>query len=135
MSSNTAPLSRLLSRPIGKYSYLSQPLGVGLFAILIITAAILFFGDSQVERSVVRNAGSEHERDLLRFSETLHHSGLDLSSSEVRQDPFALTATKLAHRFVELDDAQPGQHRFSIRLRRPRVQALHLCADAGELGL
>ncbi len=117
MSSNTAPLSRLLSRPIGKYSYLSQPLGVGLFAILIITAAILFFGDSQVERSVVRNAGSEHERDLLRFSETLHHSGLDLSSSEVREDPFALTATSAF-------DAAVKRSLFGLRAERMDIYSL-----------
>lgn len=84
MSLNTAVRSRSFSRPFGKYSHSTQPIGVGLVAILVIAATILFFGDIQVERAVVRNAAADQERDVLRFSETLHYSGLNLNGPDAR---------------------------------------------------
>lgn len=93
MSLNTAATSRSFSRSFGKYSHSTQPLGVGLVAILVIAAAILFLGDIQVERSIVRNAAAEHERDLLRFSESLHYSGLSLNGPDARQNLPALALT------------------------------------------
>lgn len=93
MSLNTAVTPQSISRPFGKYAHSTQPLGVGLVAILVIAAAILFLGDIQVERAVVRDAGAEHERDLLRFSETLHYSGLSLNGPEARADLPQLAST------------------------------------------
>lgn len=75
----------LFSSPFARHSYSSQPLGVGVFAIFVIAAAILLLGDSQAEQSVVRNAGAEHERDLLRFTKSLHDSELGLNGPQVRE--------------------------------------------------
>jgi hypothetical protein len=79
MSLNPASLPSRLKLLFGEYAHASQPLGVGLFAIMVISASIFFLGDAQAERSVSRSAGIEHESDLLRFSETLHYSGLSLN--------------------------------------------------------
>lgn len=68
--------------PTADRSHVGQPLGVGIMAILVISASILFLGDAQVERSVARSAGAGHESDLLRFSETLHYSGISISGAE-----------------------------------------------------
>lgn len=98
MSLNLFSLSGLPARlkyPFGSYSHASQPLGVGLVAILIITAAILFLGDAQVERSVLRTAGARHENDLLRFNQALHYSGLSLNGPQAAEQlpEIARTAT------------------------------------------
>lgn len=93
MSLNTATRPRFLNRSFSKYSHSTQPLGVGLVAILVIAAAILFLGDIQVERTIVRNAGAEHERDLLRFSQTLHYSDLNLTGPNVQESLPELAST------------------------------------------
>lgn len=101
MSLNTASFPvrrrhlRRLKLPFGNYSHASQPLGVGLVAILVITAAILFLGDAQVERSVSRSSAAGQESDLLRFSETLRYSGLSINGPQAAADLPELARTAI----------------------------------------
>jgi signal transduction histidine kinase len=71
-------------------SSLNHPVGAGVVVILLIAAAILFVGDSQVERSVVQDARAVQTRELARFDEILHYSGVDIGD---RGSLEALTAS------------------------------------------
>lgn len=93
MSLNISSSQHSHNSPIGSYSQSIQPLIIGLVAIFVIAAAIVILGDAQVERSVIRNAGAEHETELVRFSNVLHHSGLDLGNPQVREDLSGFTST------------------------------------------
>lgn len=120
MSLNTASFPGRRPRfrlPFGNYSHASQPLGVGIVAILIISAAILFLGDTQVERSVLRTAGAEHESDLLRFSETLHYSGLSLNGPQAGQDLPELAQTAIF-------DTRVKRALFGLNAERMEIYAL-----------
>ncbi len=86
MSLSTAAGSQFAASSFGKYTRSTQPLGVGLVAVLVIAAAIFFLGDIQVERAVIRNAGAEQENDLLRFSEILHYSSVALNGPDAREN-------------------------------------------------
>ncbi len=101
MNLSTATMPKLFSKGLGKYSHSTQPVGVGLVAIFVIAAAILFLGDTQVERNVLRSAGAEHERDLLRFSEVLHYSGLSITGPNARNDLPELALTSVFDRNVD----------------------------------
>ena len=117
MTLKTIAAQHSLNAQFGKYSRLTQPLGVGLFAVLIIAAAILLLGDSQVERSVVRNAGAEHERDLLRFTQALHYSGLSLSGPEATENLPTLAETTAF-------DSSVKRALFGLRAERLDLYAL-----------
>lgn len=71
----------LVTRPEVKSS-LNHPVGAGVVVILLIAAAILLAGEAQVEGNVLSSVSQEQERDLIRFSETLHYSGVALDDRD-----------------------------------------------------
>lgn len=131
MTIKTVAAQHPLGVQLGKYSHVTQPLAVGLFAILVIAAAILLLGDAQVERSVVRNAGADHERDLLRFTQSLHYSGLSLSGPEADENLPALAQSSVF-------DANVKRALFGLRAERLDLyslngQAIYSTEGTGEL--
>ncbi len=131
MSLNTPTSPHSFTSYLGKYSQSLQPLGIGLVTIFVIAAAILIIGDTQVEKGVVRDSGAEHERDLLRFSETLHHSGLSLSGPEVTENLPVLTRTSVF-------DTSVQRALFGLRAERLDIYALDgtpLYSTVGQNGM
>ncbi len=105
----------------GKWDFsrfrISAPLGIGIAAIMLITLGILFIGEGQIQRSVLQKAGDEHADDLLRFSQSIHYSGLSLGGPEARENLTAIVKTSAF-------DAEVKRALFGLRARRMDIYSL-----------
>ena len=97
---------------------ISAPLAYGIAAIMLVALAILFIGETQINGAVLQKAGDEHADDLLRFSQSIHYSGLSLGGPEARENITAVVKTSAF-------DSEVKRALFGIRARRMDIYSLN----------